>query len=522
MIDKSEDKTHSPDGIDDGKRNVKKESTEKAGTRKGKSKPTEKEGRESDEKAKETEVADKRLSPDDTKARMDTVEDSDDRIDEDEASIQEKVADGEKNVKNEDTEGARIKKRKPKSKKESIKGQEDCKQCGKLNTNPGQLNRHLKTHTGEQSYKCQFCEKSFSINTNLQRHVRSILTKERPYDCQYCGESSQTSGNLRRHIKRNHKDRKDKSSFQVVRPVIESKTLGAVSRAEKIQNLEDDKEETTIKKQSSLKDIRRTLESEVPEQTRVRGEKKCEYCGKRFPNNGNVRRHIRTVHNGERNYQCSQCERKFQQKSSLERHTGSHERGFSWKAGEGSYTCDLCDKAFSNKSNLNKHKNKHTKTTRGSEHKASTIYHPSKPDLLSCKRCDFKSDQEINIISHFKKVHKPGQEPERKKETERIEREREMQREEERQKQLIISRERKRIMENLKGEHKNDDDKDNEEAEFVRVLKGKPWCEKCEREVDSFESLLNHLRRHYRGTTSHALQALLSYCHHSPQATPSS
>ena len=98
------------------------------------------------------------------------------------------------------------------------------------------------------------------------------------------------------------------SSFRAVKPVIESKTLGAVSRAEKIQNLEDDKEETTIKKQFPLKDIRRAPESEVsahvifPEQTRVRGKKKCEYCGKRFLNNGNVRRHIRTVHNGERNY----------------------------------------------------------------------------------------------------------------------------------------------------------------------------------------------------------------------------
>ena len=97
---------------------------------------------------------------------------------------------------------------------------------------------------------------------------------------------------------------------------------------------------------------------------------------------GNVRRHIRVVHNGERNYQCSQCGRKFQQRSSLKTHTRTHE----------------------------KHRKKHTKTTRGSEHKASTIYHPSKPDLLSCKRCDFKSDQETNIISHFKKVHKSGQE----------------------------------------------------------------------------------------------------------------
>ena len=99
-----------------------------------------------------------------------------------------------------------IRKREPEFKKESIKGLEDGKQGGKLNTNPRQLSRHLKTHTGEQSDKCQFCEKSFSNNANLQRHIRSTHQDEKPYDCPYCGESNQTEYNLRGHIKRNHKD----------------------------------------------------------------------------------------------------------------------------------------------------------------------------------------------------------------------------------------------------------------------------------------------------------------------------
>ena len=118
-----------------------------------------------------------------------------------------------------------------------------------------------------------------------------------------------------------------------------------------------------------------------------------------------MRRHIRTVHNGERNYQCSQCERKFQQKSSLERHTGSHERGFSWKAGEGSYTCDLCDKAFSNKSNLNKHRNKHTKATWNSENDISTDSHLSEQDLFSCRQCNIDPLPPRGIRIHLIEEH---------------------------------------------------------------------------------------------------------------------
>ena len=205
-----------------------------------------------------------------------------------------------------------IRKREPEFKKESIKGLEDGKQGGKLNTNPRQLSRHLKTHTGEQSDKCQFCEKSFSNNANLQRHIRSTHQDEKPYDCPYCGESTQTEINLRGHIKRNHKD-----------------------------------------------------------------ERKCEYCDKRFINIGNVRRHIRMVHDGERNYQCSQCERKFQQRSSLKMHTRTHE----------------------------KHRKKHTKATRNSENDISTDSHPSDQDLFSCRQCNIDPLPPRGIRIHLIEEH---------------------------------------------------------------------------------------------------------------------
>ncbi|KAF8571802.1 hypothetical protein P879_00917 [Paragonimus westermani] len=49
-----------------------------------------------------------------------------------------------------------------------------CHVCRKQFPRAANLNRHIRTHTGEQPYQCPHCERSFSISSNMQRHVRNI------------------------------------------------------------------------------------------------------------------------------------------------------------------------------------------------------------------------------------------------------------------------------------------------------------------------------------------------------------
>ncbi|MCP9261617.1 MDS1 and EVI1 complex locus protein EVI1 [Dirofilaria immitis] len=60
----------------------------------------------------------------------------------------------------------------------------------------------LETGFAVMSVGCQYCDRSFSISSNLQRHVRNIHNKEKPFRCDRCDRRFGQQTNLDRHTKK--------------------------------------------------------------------------------------------------------------------------------------------------------------------------------------------------------------------------------------------------------------------------------------------------------------------------------
>ncbi|KAI4893818.1 hypothetical protein NFI96_014917 [Prochilodus magdalenae] len=78
-----------------------------------------------------------------------------------------------------------------------------CASCDKAFAKPSQLERHVRTHTGERPFKCLQCDKAFNQKSALQVHTVKH-TGEKPYKCEVCTISFTQKSNMKLHMKRSH------------------------------------------------------------------------------------------------------------------------------------------------------------------------------------------------------------------------------------------------------------------------------------------------------------------------------
>ncbi|GIY13464.1 hypothetical protein CDAR_193291 [Caerostris darwini] len=163
----------------------------------------------------------------------------------------------------------------------------NCSFCDKTYSIDSSLQRHVRNHTGDGLYPCTECSKSFTCCSSLRDHLRTH-TGEKPFKCTKCGKCFTRSTNLRDHL--------------------------------------------------------RTHTGEKPF--------KCTKCDKCFTRSTNLRDHLRT-HTGEK-YACNKCSKRYIRNFDLKRHMLQH-------AGEERSKCDSCGAEFSSEDSLKAHKCKKNK-----------------------------------------------------------------------------------------------------------------------------------------------------------------
>ncbi|KAL7305531.1 hypothetical protein TKK_0002267 [Trichogramma kaykai] len=163
----------------------------------------------------------------------------------------------------------------------------ECNVCQKIFTQQNSLIRHQESvHEGRRDYECDVCQKTFSLKSNLKRHVKEVHDKQKDHTCDLCQKSFTQKASLKKHIKGVHDKQKDYECDVCQKTFTQQNSL--------------------IRHQKSVHEGRRNYE--------------CNVCHGLFISIRNLKQHKKEIHEGRKDFQCKLCQKTFSRKNSLKQH----------------------------------------------------------------------------------------------------------------------------------------------------------------------------------------------------------
>ncbi|XP_074654872.1 uncharacterized protein LOC141908649 isoform X2 [Tubulanus polymorphus] len=193
-----------------------------------------------------------------------------------------------------------------------------CRYCDKQFTHHSMYQKHEKDHTGP-FFQCEVCNKTFVLYSHLKIHFRTHSKES--HLCDICGKSICTKNELQRHKKRVHRVDAENN------PISESIICEYCGQAFML------KRDLTVH-------MKRHLGQLLP----------CTVCDVQCLNQSRLNRHMLS-HSNERSYKCKNCPKTFKHRAGFVRHVKTvHQTQRE--------LCPMCQSSFASTDSLKRHLNR--------------------------------------------------------------------------------------------------------------------------------------------------------------------
>uniref|UniRef100_A0A3P8SB71 Zinc finger protein 341 n=1 Tax=Amphiprion percula TaxID=161767 RepID=A0A3P8SB71_AMPPE len=215
--------------------------------------------------------------------------------------------------------------------------------------------------------KCNFCDKIFSKNFDLQQHIRSH-TGEKPFQCIVCGRAFAQKSNVKKHM-------------QTHKSVTEAQADLEGSQEGDMQNGHP---QVQMQVQSNQNQQCQTQTKQI---VVIDSSYQCQFCASKFKTYFQLKSHL-TQHKGEQVYKCvvKSCSQTFQKLDQFLEHIRTHQEQLT-------YRCHLCSKVFPSLFELGVHQYSHCFCPQQNTRKETTIYR--------CVKCQSRYSTQEALEQHL-------------------------------------------------------------------------------------------------------------------------